>query len=228
MDEHDRHHLADLFREDDRLRAENADWLARREALAQKSNGHGALAHQTEENAAVEAPEPEGFNTLQVDALASIWNELSDELRAEWQRDIERLQQRLLQTVARLAVPGERAEETLYALKDRVARVESYAERQIAAVGDQGRDAVNRKRDEIAKLRGDVAELKRVVKERHERSVEIAEVKKQADIGRAALLKRSTANELAVRDARIERLETQMRMLCQFLSVSGIDPPKEL
>lgn len=75
--------------------------IIEREALVRKSDEEDALVQRTTEDTTLPAPEPEpeGFNALQIDALAIIRNELCDELRAEWQRDIERLEQRLLQTV---------------------------------------------------------------------------------------------------------------------------------
>jgi hypothetical protein len=60
--------------------------------------------------------------------LAAIYNEL----RAELLQDIERVQQQLLRTMVRMVLPGERAEETFYALKDRVARMEGQLERQLS------------------------------------------------------------------------------------------------
>src|SRR5262245_50007893 len=102
-----RRELAELFRQDDKLRAERE---AEREALAQK-NAHSGVEYREDddsvslpalnENAAPsydENGEPLCFSEEQFDALA----EVLAELRKEWQRDIERIHRQLLNAVVRM------------------------------------------------------------------------------------------------------------------------------
>jgi hypothetical protein len=92
MDEF-RRELAELFREDDRLRAEHDDWQARRDAQAKALVQKEVLYRVCDNNALAPATyqEPEPFNEEQVDTLAHLINLL----RAEWRRDIARLARRL-------------------------------------------------------------------------------------------------------------------------------------
>ena len=140
MTDEERRELAELFREDDRLRAENADYLARRKAerLA-RENAEAEPSPPVEksgndrdqENAMAAAPlgEPQGFDELQKDALAAVYNEL----RSELMQEIEHLERRLLDTVVRLIRPGEVAELQVRALADRIAIAETRIERQLSA-----------------------------------------------------------------------------------------------
>src|SRR5262245_36487957 len=135
--ETDRRDLAELFREDDRLRAERE---AERAALARKTADEGSEYREDGGNAPLpvlyenaapsynENGEPLCFDDAQFDCLA----EVLAELRAEWTRDIERIHRQLLNAVVRMVMPGERAEETVYALNDRVARMEQRIERELS------------------------------------------------------------------------------------------------
>jgi len=156
-----RRYLTELYREDDRLRAEreHEERLARQKAQA------SPLVRQTEPVAtspygdgdvlyAAPAPEPEAFD----EERSSYFTEAQDdvlvhviaELRREFGEAIERTEQRLLDMMVRMAMPGERAEETAYALKDRVARMEGRIERQTS-------DLVDRR---IAELQGENTEIR--------------------------------------------------------------------
>jgi len=121
----------------------------------------------------------------------------------------------------RHAYVAERAEEQVHQIAGQLTRVEQ-----------QFSDLKNRRADrddgKVRELEAGITELRRVVEERHARSVEIATVKGDADAGRLRYQERAFENALAVRDARIERLEMQLKMLCQFLSVGGYDMPKGL
>jgi len=146
MTDEERRELAELFREDDRLRAENADYLARRKAerLArenaeaepsppvEKSNGFG-LVYRDQENAMAAAPlgEPEVFNAGQCETLAMIiaearkdWDAEAATEMAALRNELERLEQRVLNSVVRLIRPGETAEAQCLALNDRLAILE--------------------------------------------------------------------------------------------------------
>jgi len=84
---------------------------------------HASAAPSYDENG-----EPLCFSDEQFDAIATVMAEL----RAEWTHDIERIHRQLLNAVVRMVMPGERAEETYYALRDRVARMEQRIERQLS------------------------------------------------------------------------------------------------
>jgi hypothetical protein len=177
------------------------------------SNGYAVLPRGADlhyrdlDNALVAAPEPEadGFSEFQKDVLADTINQL----RCAWERDIEqateKLEQRLLQTVARLAVPGERAEETMYALKDRVARVEQFIERRLADVNSDNAAAVGavatQRAAEVAELKAENRELKaafRKLDRQHEETTkELAELKARVAMGseRLAEVKAETRAE---------------------------------
>jgi hypothetical protein len=77
-------------------------------------------------------PEPSyeepGFNPVQREALAVVINEL----RREFVDDIERMQQRILQTMARMVLPGEIAEQKVCGLSDHIALMERQIERRLA------------------------------------------------------------------------------------------------
>ena len=73
------------------------------------------------------------FTEVQFDTLAYVLNEL----RKQWEQDIERAQQRILQATVRLALPGELAEREVHDLRARVIQAEQKIERQLkAAIGD--------------------------------------------------------------------------------------------
>src|SRR5262249_2661201 len=63
-DESDRRHLADLIREDDRLRAKHAEWNAQREraaaSLVRESEADGLLYRECENSEPAPAPAPDG------------------------------------------------------------------------------------------------------------------------------------------------------------------------
>jgi len=136
--------LAEIYREDDRLRAEREH----EERLARLASP--PVPHDDGGDALYAVPEPEAvcldedgeftlpFSDRQADAIADVINAL----RTEWQADIERMQQRLLDMMVRMVVPAERAEETVYALRERVAMMEGRLERQFAEIAERRLKAV--------------------------------------------------------------------------------------
>src|SRR5262249_15022214 len=73
------------------------------------------------------------FTEAQFDCLAYVLNEL----RKQWEQDIERAQERILQAVARCCLPGELAERNVYELRDRIIRAEEKIAGQLReAIGD--------------------------------------------------------------------------------------------
>ena len=79
---------------------------------------------------------------------------------------------------------------------------------------------------EIAALRRELTQLRSLLGEREERAAAVAEVKRQYAQDRGERDRERLQADLASRDAKIEKLEMQVRMLCQFLSVSGYDLPR--
>jgi len=97
--------LAELFREDDRLRVEHREWMAQREAqaqaLVQRNSRDAGLVLKTTDNALLPAPQPEpepfdeGTSTApnffddaeRNEEFADTMACLINELRKEWQRD---------------------------------------------------------------------------------------------------------------------------------------------
>jgi hypothetical protein len=142
--------LAELYRDSDRFAAETDNWLARhkaeRAALARKNADDGVMTQDDDGDAILAAPASDAvasdeeldFTDAQFDALATV----IAELRREFEAGIERTHQRLLNTMVRLALPGERAEETFYALRDRVSRLEGQLERQLADIVERHLKAV--------------------------------------------------------------------------------------
>jgi len=70
--------------------------------------------------------------------------------------------------------------------------------------------------------------LRNLFQQREERATAVAEVRREHMGERAELERQRFATALAERDAKIEKLEMQMKMLCSFLSVGGYDLPKGL
>src|SRR5262245_923699 len=101
MDESERRHLADLIREDDRLRAEHAEWNAQRERAAaspvRKSETDGLLHRACENNAPAPAPAPDGelLTDAQVDALAEVLVRERRHARAERAAEIAKLREEI-------------------------------------------------------------------------------------------------------------------------------------
>jgi hypothetical protein len=84
--------------------------------------------------------------------------------------------------------------------------------------------------DAFDKLRGEVTAR---FDAQAEKAGALADVKKQASIDRRErerverdAERQKHESDFAARDARIAALETQVQMLCRFLSVSGLDLPK--
>jgi len=127
-------YLRELYRQADQMAAEHEAYMAERKALASppvsetvihRNGGDDAL-----ETAPMAEPEPWAFTEEQFEALADVINTL----RRDWERDIERIEQRILNTVVKLVMPGEVAEQEVYALKSRVALAEQRIERQLSEI----------------------------------------------------------------------------------------------
>jgi hypothetical protein len=138
IDDEFRRELRELFRQDDRLRAEHREWMGQRRALASppvsETGDEDVILHGDTYDAPVTASaghdEAFCFTDEQFDAVAFVLAELHREFEAR----IERTERRLLDAMLRLAMPGERAEQTAYGLSDRVAQMEGRIERQLSGI----------------------------------------------------------------------------------------------
>jgi hypothetical protein len=136
--------LDEVCREDDRQRAErieHAHWWAERSPPVSESGDPGVLHRGHDGDALYAAPEPdEGptFTYPQREAISEVIHQLREEFRA----DIERMQARVLQILARCALPGELAEREVYELKNRVIAAEQLIERRIAMAMSEEDDNV--------------------------------------------------------------------------------------
>jgi hypothetical protein len=141
-----RRELAALYRDSERFARETDEWLARRKAERETLERENAEAEELErrdyeiERAATavaetvpsseEEPEPSyAFSDAQFDGIAFALNEL----HKEFDQRLERAQQRILQTVTRLILPGELAEREVHDLRARVIAAEEKIERQLKA-----------------------------------------------------------------------------------------------
>jgi hypothetical protein len=139
--------LAALYRDSDRFARETDAWIAEHKAAREAQERENAEAEELERRAyeieraaasaaetvpfSEEEPEPSyDFTDTQFDTLATVIAELHREFDAR----LERTERRLLDAMLRLAMPGERAEETAYALKDRIAQMEGRIERQLSSI----------------------------------------------------------------------------------------------
>jgi hypothetical protein len=143
-DDEFRRELRGLYRDSDRFAAETDDWLARHkaecEALVSETEDIGAMTADDGDDALLPAPAPDGevFDEERLSYFAPSQHEVLvqvlRELREEFDERLERTEQRLLNIMARMVVPAERAEEVAYGLKERVARMEQRLERQLSDI----------------------------------------------------------------------------------------------
>jgi hypothetical protein len=75
-------------------------------------------------------------------------------------------------------------------------------------------------------LRTEIADLKRILQERDERAHALSELKREFQGERVEHEALALASALAVRDAKIEKLEEKLGMLLRFLSLQGLDLPR--
>lgn len=140
-----RRYLAELYREDDKVRAEHREYMAQRRAAeappVSERDNPGVVYREYDrdaQTAVAQAREQEYagglcFTSEQFDCVADALDAVIDELRREFEEGIERAQQRILQATVRLALPGELAEREVHDLRARVIRAEEHIERQLKA-----------------------------------------------------------------------------------------------
>jgi hypothetical protein len=144
-----------------------------------------------------------------------------DERDAKIAKDLEERDHRLLNALTRACYPGEMAEREVHAIGGQLTKLErEFSDLKIRRA--------DRDDSKIRDLEAGITELRRIVEERHARSVEIATVKGDADAGRLRYQERAFENALGVRDVKIEKLEAQLQILLKFLSLSGLNLPDGL
>jgi hypothetical protein len=168
IDQEFRRYLTELYRQDDRARAEHRAWKAEREAQAaaqEREIEEEAVEYRTADNDAPEpapAAEPEPFyeqastapnffddierNEEFADTLAYVFAKLQD----QWRDEIADETRRLSYLIERMAYPGERGERLAYELQSRLLDVE-------ARVRQFGGEHVERR---LADLAAENSELK--------------------------------------------------------------------
>jgi hypothetical protein len=237
IDNETRRHLRDLFDEQDRMLAKANEPLG--SPLVQRE-AHGALLYRVQESDA-EAPAAEPVSALSTAAAdddenarnSAGWNAWAQghiaaerdftaralgcviaELRHEWRTERD---------AAIAALKQEFGE----SIEDRDRKFTNEFVR-YASVAEHAEMAVTALVHRVGQLEREVAELRAREQIRSERGAEIAEVTRNANVGRFNLQERTLERELAVRDGKIEKLEAQLAMLLKFLSLQGLDPPNGL
>jgi hypothetical protein len=205
--EEDRRQLAEIFREDDRLRAE-------REAEARQSAApprEPVVVRKEYSDALLVAPA--------ADEGEKDWSGWENWLRGHQMIERELICEAVGEVVSEV-LDDMRVEFDAACAKVRdEAKIlfEMQAERgaQIAEMNRQAAAA------ECDKLR---IELRAFLTQQVERSAFVGEIR----TGVAELERQRAESVLVERDARIERLEIQVRALANYLSLSGLNPPKEV
>jgi hypothetical protein len=223
MDDDLHRHIAEVSREHDRLMAR---------AQPHRMNGNGAhngnragLLYRDNDDAMVAAPvaeEPFDFTEAQFEALAQV----IATLRREWEQAVERLEAKILQTMTRLVMPGEIAEQKVYGLNDRLAILERYVERALTQTKPEDSAVATQRAAEIAELRAENRELKamlgdvlRRLDRQHEKTAgEISDLRARVavDAERLAEIKADVKSELQTLDAKqdeVMRLYTEIRLV---------------
>jgi len=214
--------------EHDRLLAEDHAWLA---DLAQKSNGRGIVDGTGENNAPAPAPVPAPgafFGDHRDDLLARnlgiIVAEVSQELRREWKRDIDRCLTHVGK-IARGAASDRREFRWLVSLlQDEIKTIR----KRLDLDGDS--NVVSKLQIEVDQLRGRIQECVIEKRERTardqivvERSARISELQRENAIARREAERADLDRALAEYRSRIDMLETKLAMLLAYF---GGDLPK--
>jgi hypothetical protein len=210
--------LAALYREHDRFREEMRA-ITEHEALTKRADETG-LVHREQQDALVTVPEPTpdelpGFNDRQADAIAYV----ICELRREWRRDLQQLRQEYESVIERRAgvLQGENCE-LRGLLGDALGKLDK--------VRDSTEASCRRQQAGIVELKQFEAERRAREQVSIERTQYINELRREVADTQVKLQNTAIDAALAERDARIERLEMQLKMLLQFMSVSGVDLPR--
>jgi hypothetical protein len=221
-DEYERRQLAELFREDDRLRAEHEEWLARRQAAQQPPEPASFVKREASTTL---------YRVIDNNALPPAAESAADEGWEGWEKWLR----------GHLGLEREEMSAAVAALVVEL-RKEWRAEREIALVErDRKIGMIEGELCETKAILGDVltklsaatSEIEQLRTERRERQIRdqtiierssrVAELQRENAASRAALERQRSEQALAERDARIDRLETQLGMLLRYI---GGDLPR--
>jgi hypothetical protein len=226
MNEFERRVLAELFREDDRLRAEHEQWEARREAEAappvEKSGAEVVLYREHENIApavsvmarrAADADDDDDIHLFADPELDRTFAETIGHvicgLRNEWRDEVR-------DHIKTERDGHERAVAELHAENVELKGLLRETLSRFAEINDAARGLAS----EVAILKADKRD--RAVRDQTivERSGRIAQLQKENAEAHAQLSREKWNQEFAARDARIDRLQARLDALVTFLSGS--------
>jgi hypothetical protein len=148
MNEHDRRHLAAIFAEDDRLRAEREQWMAKREAVAAEPD-RDDLVYREHENIAppdtVAAPMPDAdeddpgmFADPELDrAFGDTIAHVICGLRGEWRDEIEMERVKHDRALAELRGESIEVKGLLTSALEKIAKLEGQIDTLLAFIGQR-------------------------------------------------------------------------------------------
>jgi hypothetical protein len=213
--------LAALYREHDRFREEQRA-ITEHQALTKRADEAG-LVHREQQDALVTVPEPTpdgldelpGFNDRQADAIAYV----ICELRREWRRDLQQLRQEYETATDRRVGTLENENCELRGLVgDALGKLDKVRETTEASCRRQQASIVELKQFEAERRAREQVET--------ERGRYIAELRRDVASVQIKLQNTEIDAALAARDAKIEQLEMQLRMLLMHMGLMGLDPPR--
>jgi hypothetical protein len=213
--------LAALYREHDRFRDEQRA-IIEHEALTKRVDETG-LIHREQEDALVTVPDPtpDGlddlppFNDRQADTIAHV----ICGLREEWTHDLQQLrQEHETATDRRIGTLENENKELRSMLGEALSRF-TEARKTAEADAQKQHEAIERlERQELVRRTRDATIA--------ERSNRINELQRSNTESRAELARQQFDQAFAARDARLTSMEEKFRMLLQFLSLAGLEPPR--
>jgi hypothetical protein len=191
--------------------------------LTRRVDATTGLVRREQQDALVTVPEPtpDGLDDLPPfsERQGNVIAYVIHELRQEWRHDLQQLRQ-----------------EHETAIDRRVGTLENENCELRGLVGDAlGKlDKVREKTEnDCRRQQAGIVELRQFEAERRareqvsiERTQYINELRREVADVQVKLQNKEIDAALAERDARIERLEMQLKMLLQFMSVSGVDLPR--
>jgi len=224
MTPEERCQLAELFREDDRLRAEDADWAART-ALVQKFGADGVLYRTGPEN--TPAPAADNARIRSSNGAASDWSGWEKWLRGHLDNERAKMHEAVAEGMAvffhEQLTPIDRTFAELRAENIELKGLITDALSRFAKIDDAAKELAS----EIGWLRQQWQADKRETQIRNEAIVErsgrIAELQRENAAAHADLKRQQLEQAFAERDHRIEHIETRLGMLLKFL---GADLPR--
>ena len=214
----ERRELARLFDEQDRMLA-----AAREEAE------HKALTKRADENGLVyrnQEPEPEPDWSGWEAWRAGHEDRLRVEIIKALDQEHDAVDKALAQSLEEVYHEIDRRVGTLENENCELRGLVGDALAKLDKVREKTEASCRRQQDGIVELRQFEAERRAREQVSIERTQYINELRREVADTQVKLQNTAIDAALGARDARIERLETQLRMLLQFLSISGVDLPR--